>query len=59
MDSTQNATYFQHRSDDWTKLIHKLRWIGLEEEACRLELAVRSLPLGERKTVLARPFDTN
>jgi hypothetical protein len=29
---------------DWTHLIIKLRWIGLDEEAQRLELAVSTLP---------------
>lgn len=28
---------------DWAKLICKLRWIGMEEEACRLQTAVCSL----------------
>jgi hypothetical protein len=28
---------------DWAKLIRKLRWIGLEDEARRLQLAVRTL----------------
>jgi hypothetical protein len=32
----------------WAKLIRKLRWIGLEDEARRLELAVRTLPAEER-----------
>ncbi len=27
-------------SDEWASLIRKLRWIGLDEEARRLELAV-------------------
>jgi hypothetical protein len=36
------------RSCEWTKLIRKLRWIGLEDEARRLELAVRTLPAEER-----------
>ncbi len=44
---------------DWAKLIRKLRWIGMEEEACRLETAVRSLPPDERGTVSAGPFSTD
>jgi hypothetical protein len=28
----------------WARLIRKLRWIGLEDQALRLELAVRTLP---------------
>jgi hypothetical protein len=32
----------------WVTLIRKLRWIGLEDEARRLELAVSKLPPEER-----------
>jgi hypothetical protein len=49
----------QQPSDEWTKLIHKLRWIGLDEEAQRLERAVRSLPPGESEFVAASPFDAD
>ncbi len=41
------------------KLIRKLRWIGMEEEAYRLQAAVRSLPPEERGTVSAGPFSTD
>ncbi len=47
------------RQQDWAKLIRKLRWIGMEEEACRLETAVSSLPPDERGTVSAGPFSTD
>jgi hypothetical protein len=40
-------------------LIRKLRWIGMEEEAYRLQVAVRSLPPEERDTVSAGPFSTD
>jgi hypothetical protein len=33
---------------DWSKLIRKLRWIGWEEEARRLALAVSTLPPKEK-----------
>jgi hypothetical protein len=61
MDRAQagKETSLQKTPDEWTKLIQKLRWIGLEEEAQRLERAVSSLPPGERKSVLAGPFDTD
>lgn len=61
MDRAQagKETSLQKTPDEWTKLIQKLRWIGLEEEAQRLERAVSSLPPGERKPVLAGPFDTD
>ncbi|MGB8897702.1 MAG: hypothetical protein WA322_00870 [Pseudolabrys sp.] len=44
---------------DWAKLIRKLRWIGMEDEACRLQMAVRSLPPDQRGTVSAGPFSTD
>jgi hypothetical protein len=47
------------RPDDWSKLVRKLRWIGMEEEAKRLQLALRSLPAEQRGTVSAGPFSTD
>jgi len=44
---------------DWAKLIHKLRWIGMEAEADRMQLALASLPPEERDTVSAGPFSTD
>jgi hypothetical protein len=44
---------------EWEKLIRKLRWIGLEDEARRLELAVSTLPPEERGTVTADPLSTD
>jgi hypothetical protein len=44
---------------DWAKLIRKLRWIGLEDQARRLQLAVRTLPPEERGSVSAGPFSTD
>lgn len=44
---------------DWAKLIRKLRWIGLEDEASRLQMAVGSLPPEQRGTVSAGPFSTD
>jgi hypothetical protein len=41
------------------KLIRKLRWIGLDDEARRLELAVSTLPPEERGTVSVGPFSTD
>jgi hypothetical protein len=49
-----------HRpSSEWAKLIRKLRWIGLEDEARRLELAVSTLPPEERGSVSVGPFSTD
>ncbi len=47
------------RSQEWAKLIRKLRWIGLEEEAERLEAALRTLPPDERAAVSMGPFSTD
>jgi hypothetical protein len=44
---------------EWARLIRKLRWIGLEEEARRLELAVSTLPPEERGSVSVGPFSTD
>jgi hypothetical protein len=44
---------------DWAKLIRKLRWIGMEDEASYLQAAVRTLPPEQRGTVSAGPFSTD
>lgn len=44
---------------DWARLLRKLRWIGLEEEAKRLELAVSTLPPEERCGASFGPFSTD
>jgi len=49
----------QRAPGDWAKLIHKLRWIGLEDEARSLQLAVSTLPMEERGSVSAGPFSTD
>jgi hypothetical protein len=43
----------------WSHLIRKLRWIGQEEEAKRLETAVASLPAEQRGCVSSGPFSTD
>jgi hypothetical protein len=44
---------------DWARLIRKLRWIGLDDEARRLEQVVSTLPPEERDSVSAGPFNTD
>lgn len=44
---------------DLMKLIRKLRWIGMEKEAHRLEAAAASLPPEERGAVAAEPTSTD
>ncbi|HEY7662710.1 MAG TPA: hypothetical protein VH934_06270 [Xanthobacteraceae bacterium] len=46
-------------SREWGKLIRKLRWIGLEDDARSLELAVSTLPPEERGSVSVGPFSTD
>lgn len=54
-----NVAAMDHEWRQWAKLIRKLRWIGMEEEAHRLELAMGTLPPEERGTVLAPPVSTD
>jgi hypothetical protein len=44
---------------DWARLIQKLRWIGLDDEATRLESAVCDLPLEQRCELNLDPADTD
>jgi hypothetical protein len=47
------------RAREWAKLIRKLRWIGMEDDAHHLQLAMCGLPPHERYAVLAGPFSTD
>jgi hypothetical protein len=49
----------QQSSHEWAELIRKLRWIGLDDEARRLERAVSTLPPEERGSVSVGPFSTD
>lgn len=44
---------------DWARLIQKLHWIGLDDEAARLEWAVSSLPVEQRCETTLDPADTD
>ncbi len=44
---------------DWARLLRKLRWIGLEDEARRLEFAVSTLPPEERHGVFLDTSSTD
>jgi hypothetical protein len=60
MQQQSNVLFIREpASSEWAKLIRKLRWIGLEDEARRLEQAVNTLPPDERGTVSAGPFSTD
>ncbi|MGA2893586.1 MAG: hypothetical protein ABSE22_11990 [Xanthobacteraceae bacterium] len=56
-DNVAQAT--QSAPQDRARLIRKLRWAGLEDEAKRLETAVRKLPATERGIVSFEPFSTD
>jgi hypothetical protein len=49
----------QHPSGEWIKLLRKLRWIGMDEEAQRLQRAMSTLPSDERGSVVTEPFGTD
>jgi hypothetical protein len=41
------------------KLVCKLRWLGMEDEAQRLQLAMRHLPPEQRAIVCVEPSSTD
>jgi len=54
-----NANAMPQELNDCSRLIRKLRWIGMDEGAKQLQLALRSLPPEQRGTVSAGPFSTD
>jgi hypothetical protein len=57
--SNEIARQAQPLPRDWARLIQKLRWIGLDDEAARLELTVSDLPLEQRCELDFDPADTD
>lgn len=53
------ARAHQPAPQDRARLIRKLRWAGLDDEARRLEAAVGKLPAAERGIVSFEPFSTD
>jgi hypothetical protein len=49
----------QRRVADLVKHIRKLRWLGMEQEAAKLQLALSREPPAEREIVLIPPRDTD
>jgi hypothetical protein len=49
----------QRRATDLVKHIRKLRWVGMEQEAARLQKALAFFPPNERAIVLTRARNTN
>jgi hypothetical protein len=46
-------------SDELLKLIRKLRWVGMDDDARRLQRVVGMLPANERGSILAEPPETD
>jgi hypothetical protein len=59
LEQTSVTIVAQQVPHDWARLIRKLRWIGLEDEARHLEMAVNMLPADERCGVSCGPFSTD
>ena len=49
----------QRRVVDLVKRVRKLRWLGMEQEAAELQLALTHAPPADGATVLASPRDTD
>jgi len=56
---SDQRTLANRQPEDLAKLICKLRWIGMEEEARRLQTVLTSRSPDERSTVSAGPFSTD
>ena len=60
MEQTMDrAAVTRESSGECAQLIRKLRWIGLEAEAQRLQRALSTLPPEERGCVSIGPFSTD
>jgi hypothetical protein len=46
-------------SNELVKMVRKLRWIGMEDEARQVQTALSCLPSNERASVLAGPHSTD
>jgi hypothetical protein len=53
------VTAEQRASDELIRLITKLRWMGLDEEAIRIERRLLSGSVGPCESVLAQPRETD
>ena len=59
-DSAVAPRTTQELPHDWAERIRKLRWLGLEDEAKRLEAAVATqVPKEGRRSVSGGPFSTD
>ena len=55
----KESSSMNEQPQEWAKLIRKLRWIGLEDEAFHLQTALSSLRPEDRGTVSSGPFNTD
>lgn len=56
---TVTESPYTKEPQELAKLIHKLRWLGMYDEARCLQTALGSLAADERSTVSAGPFSTD
>lgn len=54
-----DVTPEQKAAREVVKLIRKLRWIGLEQEAKQLQTALSGFPSDKRASLLAGPHSTD
>ena len=49
----------QRASNDLIRLIRKLRWMGMDDEAKRMQIELKQRDVPAEDSVLARPRDTD
>jgi hypothetical protein len=54
-----DASVEQRASNDLIRLIRKLRWMGLDDEAKRVQTELKQRDVPAEDSVLARPRDTD
>jgi hypothetical protein len=59
IDEHLDVSTVERTSSELVKMVRKLRWIGMEDEAKQLETALSSFPADERETVSAGPHSTD
>jgi hypothetical protein len=59
MDQSEDAELANQSPRECAELIRKLRWIGLDDEAERLQRALSILPANIRSSVSVGPFSTD
>ena len=54
-----DASVEQRASNDLIRLIRKLRWMGMDDEAKRVQTELKQRDVPAEDSVLARPRDTD